>query len=109
MNKKQEAKVEVTESVKKTDEVETTVKAVLKNKSDIVDNWLPRYTGRPLIDFSKFILLTNFSRYLNLFSEWHDQAPIIGLDKPMQSVSANGITLINFGMGSPMAATMMDL
>jgi AMP nucleosidase len=27
----------------------------------------------------------------------------------MQSVSANGITLINFGMGSPMAATMMDL
>ena len=109
MNKKQEAKVEVTESVKKTDEVETPDKTVLKNKSDIVDNWLPRYTGRPLIDFSKFILLTNFSRYLNLFSEWHDQAPIIGLDKPMQSVSANGITLINFGMGSPMAATMMDL
>jgi AMP nucleosidase len=27
----------------------------------------------------------------------------------MQSVSANGITIINFGMGSPMAATMMDL
>ena len=109
MNKKQEAKVEVTETVKKTDEVETPDKTGLKNKSDIVDNWLPRYTGRPLIDFSKFILLTNFSRYLNLFSEWHDQAPIIGLDKPMQSVSANGITLINFGMGSPMAATMMDL
>ena len=109
MNKKQDAKVEVTESVKKTDEVESPDKTVLKNKSDIVDNWLPRYTGRPLIDFSKFILLTNFSRYLNLFSEWHDHAPIIGLDKPMQSVSANGITLINFGMGSPMAATMMDL
>lgn len=109
MNKKQETKIDVTESVKKTNEVETPVKTGLKNKSDIVDNWLPRYTGRPLTEFSNFILLTNFSRYLNLFSEWHDNAPIIGLDKPMQSVSANGITLINFGMGSPMAATMMDL
>lgn len=109
MIKKQEPKVDAPESVKKTTEVETPVKSGLKNKSDIVDNWLPRYTGRPLTEFSKFILLTNFSRYLNLFSEWNDNAPIIGLDKPMQSVSANGITLINFGMGSPMAATMMDL
>lgn len=109
MKKKQETQVEVTESEKKTIEVETPVNSGLKNKSDIVDNWLPRYTGRPLIEFSKFILLTNFSKYLNLFSEWNDNAPIIGLDKPMQSVSANGITLINFGMGSPMAATMMDL
>jgi AMP nucleosidase len=78
-------------------------------KEDIVANWLPRYTGRPLSDFSNFILLTNFSKYLTLFSEWNDHAPIMGLDKPMQSVSANGITLINFGMGSPMAATMIDL
>jgi AMP nucleosidase len=44
-----------------------------------------------------------------MFSEWNDNAPIMGLDKPMQSVTANGITIINFGMGSPMAATMMDL
>jgi AMP nucleosidase len=109
MIKKQEPKVDPSESQKKTNEIETPVKSGLKNKADIVDNWLPRYTGRPLKDFSKFILLTNFSKYLNLFSEWNDNAPIIGLDKPMQSVSANGITLINFGMGSPMAATMMDL
>ncbi len=94
---------------KKNKEVESPVKPGLKNKEDIVTNWLPRYTGRPLADFTDFIILTNFSRYVNLFSEWHDNAPIVGLDKPMQSVSANGITLINFGMGSPMAATMMDL
>lgn len=96
-------------SPKKKKEVESPVKPGLKKKEDIVTNWLPRYTGRPLSDFTEFILLTNFSRYLNLFSEWNDNAPIVGLDKPMQSVSANGITLINFGMGSPMAATMMDL
>jgi len=106
---KKDHKSETASSVKKDTELETPVKPGLKIKDDIVANWLPRYTGRPLAEFSNFILLTNFSRYLKLFSEWNDNAPIMGLDKPMQSVSANGITLINFGMGSPMAATMIDL
>lgn len=89
-------------------EVKGAVKRGLKSKDDIVANWLPRYTGRPLDEFGEYILLTNFSKYVQLFSEWHN-APIYGLDKPMQSVTANGITIINFGMGSPLAATMMDL
>ena len=100
---------EIVSTPKMDKEIETPIKSGLKMKEDIVANWLPRYTGRPLSDFSNFILLTNFSKYLTLFSEWNDHAPIMGLDKPMQSVSANGITLINFGMGSPMAATMIDL
>lgn len=81
----------------------------LKTKEEIVENWLPRYTGRPLEEFGEYILLTNFSKYVKLFSEMHDNAPILGLDRPMQSVTAEGITIINFGMGSPMAATVMDL
>lgn len=100
---------EIVEQAHKVKEVESPVRKGLKTKADIVNNWLPRYTGRPLKDFTGFILLTNFSKYLQLFSEWHDNAPIMGLDKPMQSVSAEGITIINFGMGSPLAATMMDL
>lgn len=95
--------------VKKVREVESPVKSGLKTKEEIVKNWLPRYTGRPLNGFGKYILLTNFSRYVQLFSEWNDNAPILGLDKPMQSVTADGITIINFGMGSPLAATIMDL
>ena len=106
---KKENHSETVSTPKKDKEIETPIKSGLKMKEDIVANWLPRYTGRPLSDFSNFILLTNFSKYLTLFSEWNDHAPIMGLDKPMQSVSANGITLINFGMGSPMAATMIDL
>jgi len=90
-------------------EVQSPVKSGLKTKEAIVDNWLPRYTGRPLTDFTGYIILTNFSKYLKMFSEWHDNAPIIGIDKPMQSVTADGITIINFGMGSALAATMMDL
>ena len=90
-------------------EVHSPIKAGLKTKSAIVDNWLPRYSGRPLEDFTEYIILTNFSKYLQMFSEWHGNAPIVGIDKPMQSVSADGITIINFGMGSALAATVMDL
>lgn len=80
----------------------------MKTKEAIVENWLPRYTGRAIEDFTPYILLTNFNYYLQLFSEKY-KVPIIGQNKPMKSVSAEGITLINFGMGSPMAATIMDL
>lgn len=85
------------------------LKGGLKTKEDIVKNWLPRYTGLELEEFGKYILLTNFSHYLDLFSQWHGGAPIRGVGKPMQSVTAEGITLINFGMGSSVAATIMDL
>ena len=80
----------------------------MKTKKEIVDNWLPRYTGRALEDFSKYILLTNFEYYLELFSEMY-HVPIIGADKTMPNVSYNRVTLINFGMGSPNAATILDL
>lgn len=82
--------------------------APMKTKEEIVNNWLPRYTGEHLENFGKYVLLTNFSNYVRLFSEWTG-APIIGIDKPMQCATADGITIINFGMGSPTAATIMDL
>jgi len=94
---------------KKVKEVQTPVTPGLKSKEEIVSNWLPRYTGRVLSDFGDYIILTNFSKYIQLFSQWNDDAPILGIDKPMASVTANGITIINFGMGSSMAATIMDL
>ena len=80
----------------------------MKTKEQIVNNWLPRYTDRKLEDFDKHIILTNFSHYITLFSEWYN-VPIVGENSPMPNVSANGITFINFGMGSPNAATIMDL
>jgi len=80
----------------------------MKTKKEIVENWLPRYTGRPLDEFTPYILLTNFGQYLELFARRFG-VEVVGRDKPIQSCSANSITLINFGMGSPMAATILDL
>lgn len=81
---------------------------MLKTKEDIVKDWLPRYTGRALEDFADYILLTNFENYVNLFAEWHN-VPIVGDDRAMPNAKADGIMIINFGMGSPNAATIMDL
>lgn len=80
----------------------------LDNKKDIVSEWLPRYTGVALDTFGKYILLTNFGNYIELFAEMH-KVKVNGRDKPMTSATANGITIINFGMGSANAATVMDL
>src|ERR1051326_2026489 len=80
----------------------------MKTKEEIVNNWLPRYTGEKLANFGEYILLTNFDNYVRLFAEWND-VPVIGEHKPMQCATAEDITIINFGMGSPGAATIMDL
>jgi AMP nucleosidase len=80
----------------------------MKTKEEIVNNWLPRYTGKPLESFGKYFILTNFSLYVELFAAWN-KVPVDGKDKNMPSATADGITIINFGMGSPNAATVMDL
>ena len=80
----------------------------MNSKEEIVKNWLPRYTGMNLEDFGEYILLTNFSKYVDLFAEWH-KVSVVGQGKPMQCATAEGISIINFGMGSPTAATIMDL
>ena len=80
----------------------------MKTKEEIVANWLPRYTKRNLEDFGEYILLTNFNKYVEIFANQFN-VPILGRDANMISASAEGITMINFGMGSPNAAIIMDL
>ncbi|HEY4300251.1 MAG TPA: AMP nucleosidase [Candidatus Didemnitutus sp.] len=80
----------------------------MNTKKKIVENWLPRYTGVKLKDFGRYVLLTNFDRYVELFAQWN-KVPVQGRGRPMLSATAEGITIINFGMGSATAATVMDL
>src|SRR6476661_3407488 len=80
----------------------------MRTKAEIVQDWLPRYTGRPLDQFGRYVLLTNFTHYVELFAERFG-VEILGRDRPMQSATALNLTILNFGMGSAMAATVMDL
>ncbi|MEZ4741408.1 MAG: AMP nucleosidase [Bdellovibrionota bacterium] len=80
----------------------------MRTKSAIVKNWLPRYTGTNLKDFGDYILLTNFSDYLTRFAKKF-KSPIKGLDRPMQTCTYDNLTMINFGIGSASAATIVDL
>lgn len=80
----------------------------MRTKDEIVQNWLPRYTGAPAASLGQHILLTNFRSYLDVFAT-QTGADVVGLDRPMPSTTADGLTMIDFGMGSPNAATVMDL
>jgi len=77
-------------------------------KEKIVRNWLPRYTGKKIEDFGEYILLTNFNNYVDIFAELNG-VEVEGRGKAMHTATANNITMINFGMGSANAATIMDL
>lgn len=80
----------------------------MKTRDEIVGNWLQRYTRKPLSDFAEHILLTNFNNYVDLFCEQTGSEPV-GFEGNMRAVTADGITMINFGIGSPNAALIMDL
>lgn len=80
----------------------------MKTKREIVENWLPRYTGTNLNEFGKYIILVNFSLYVELFAKWHE-VDVRGRDRSMINATANNISIINFGMGSPNAGTIIDL
>ncbi|MEY4632463.1 MAG: nucleosidase [Pseudomonadota bacterium] len=82
---------------------------MMHEKNIIVKNWLPRYTGTPLEEFGKYILLTNFHNYVEKFAKRFD-VPMRGKDRPMQTATnKDGLTIVNFGIGSANAATVMDL
>ncbi len=82
----------------------------MKTKEEIVENWLPRYTGTRVEDFADNILLTNFQAYVNAFAQKMG-VPVVGMDRAMPNATCktHNISIINFGMGSANAATIMDL
>ncbi len=84
-------------------------RAARPDRLSIARDWLPRYTGMPIDGFGDHILLTNFRSYLHAFADRFG-CDIQGEERPMQAATnTNGLTMINFGIGSANAATIMDL
>lgn len=81
----------------------------MKTKLDIAKNWLPRYTGTQIDEFGDYMLLTNFQNYVDKFAERFN-CDVKGIGRPMQTATnSSGLSIINFGIGSANAATIMDL
>lgn len=81
----------------------------MQSKADIARNWLPRYTGMPVDGFGDYILLTNFRYYVEQFAHRFN-CDLAGENRPMQAATnAAGLSIVNFGIGSANAATVMDL
>jgi AMP nucleosidase len=81
----------------------------MKTRLEIARNWLPRYTGMPIDQYGDYILITNFRDYLDRFAKLFD-CEIYGDGRPMQAATNTaGLTLVNYGIGSANAATVMDL
>ena len=81
----------------------------MQTKNEIVENWIYRYTGMEAGAFGEYVLLTNFENYVTKFAQMFN-VPMHGQDRPFScAVNEDGLAIINFGMGSPNAATAMDL
>jgi AMP nucleosidase len=81
----------------------------MKTKLEIAENWLPRYTGAKIDEIGDYLLLTNFHNYMAKFAEQFN-CDIKGIGRPMQTATnSDGLSIINFGIGSSNAATIMDL
>ena len=81
----------------------------MKTKLEIAANWLPRYTGTTVDQLGDYILLTNFQYYLGRFADQY-KCEVRGVGRPMQTATnKDGVSIINFGMGSANAATVMDI
>ncbi|MCK6606459.1 MAG: AMP nucleosidase [Ignavibacteriaceae bacterium] len=81
----------------------------MKTKYEIAKNWLPRYTGTPIDDFGDYLLLTNFHYYVEEFANKFN-TEVKGVGRPMQTATnSSGLTIVNFGIGSANAATIMDI
>ena len=81
----------------------------MKTKSDIVKDWITRYTGTYADAFGDWILLTNFQNYVEKFANRFN-VDVKGIGGPMSSATNHdGLSIINFGIGSANAATIMDL
>lgn len=75
----------------------------------IAHDTLERYSGSSVSDFQPYILITNFSRYVHYFAESRQVPVIEGSAFKVAHSPKEKISIIDFKIGSPAAALVVDL
>lgn len=80
-----------------------------RHKTKIARDMLERYTGSPPSAFGKQIILTNFDYYLQRFhtlcGDYRTQGSMMGVVHSKKT----GVSIVDFSMGSPTAALIIEL
>ncbi|MBC7397864.1 MAG: hypothetical protein H7333_10520, partial [Bdellovibrionales bacterium] len=77
-------------------------------KQKIARDILERYTGSALKDFQKQIILTNFEYYLDRFAVLSGCTKTRGSAMGAVHSPKDGVSIINFSIGSPTAALIIE-
>ena len=81
-----------------------------EKKRHIAENMLERYTGSPRSRFQKQILLTNFEHYMKQFKGITNcKKPTRGSAMSAIHAEDHGVSLINFNIGAPNCALIVEL
>lgn len=75
----------------------------------IAHDTLERYSGSLVSDFQPYVLLTNFSRYVHYFAESRGVSVIEGSTFKVAHSPKEKVSIIDFKIGSPAAALIVDL
>ncbi len=78
-------------------------------EEQIARDTLERYSGSPVADFQPYLLLTNFPRYVHYFAEKRGVKIIEGSMFKIAHCPQEGISILDFKIGSPAAALVLDL
>jgi len=70
---------------------------------------LERYSGSRIEDFQPYLILTNFPRYVEYFTETHECKITSGSMFTVAHCKKEGISMLDFKIGSPAAALVVDL
>lgn len=70
---------------------------------------LERYSGSPIADFQPYLLLTNFPKYVTYFAESRSVPIVEGSMFKVAHSPKDGVSILDFKIGSPAAALVVDL
>lgn len=83
--------------------------AKLQYQEKIAQDTLERYSGSDHRDFQPYVLLTNFPQYVHYFADTRKVSVHEGSMFKVAHSESEGISILDFKIGSPAAALVIDL